>query len=80
MGCADLIDALPIDDVFVTGLGEIEGLGNGLIRVYLTSLERGTHVIKARLVMPVNCALQMNDAAREILVAEHRKAYPLRIV
>lgn len=74
------VEMLPVEDVFITSLGKVEPLGNGLVRVILCVEDSGVNVVKCRLVIPVKCAVEMNDAAAAILLAEYRKAYPLRIV
>jgi hypothetical protein len=65
-----VVEPMPIDDIFVTGLARVEFLPGGMIRFWFyadESLMHRTRVIKARLVVPLVCALAMNLEARELL-------------
>ena len=76
----DFIEPVPVADVFVTEIGRIESLGNGIIRTYLCANEEGVQVVKVRLVVPIACAIAMNSVAAAILTAEYRKLNPLKVV
>lgn len=76
----ELVELLPVDDVFITGLGHIQSLGDGMVRTVLTVNDGGTQIVKVRLIIPVRCALQINHAAAPILAAEFRKYHGLKPV
>ena len=74
------IEPVPVDDIFVTEISKIEGLGDGMIRSYLTTREAGGHILRVKLVIPLTCALGMNERARPILNDEYYRTYGLRAV
>jgi hypothetical protein len=74
------VEIMPVEDVFVTALGEIEGTDGNLLRFYLYARERGVYALKARLLVPVSHAIVMNTKAAKVLIAEHQRANPLQAV
>lgn len=74
------VEIMPVDDVFVTTLGEIELAEGGVIRSYLYTKERGVYALKARLLVPILNAIEMNNRAAALLAAERRKSFPLQAV
>ena len=80
----DFVEPEGLFDVFVNGIARVESLGDGyLTRVWLFAdehLQEPSKVIRARLVMPIGQALEMNDEAAKAFRQIHRISHPLKIV
>ena len=61
------IEIIPIPDTFVSGVTEMEDLGNGLLRVYYYVKQGAENVIVAKLIMPAACLPAMREIANEIV-------------
>jgi len=77
---AKLVELLPIEDTFVTKLGKLEFPEPGWMRSYLYAKEGGVLVLKARLVIPLARAVEMNGEEAAALAVEFKKLNPLRLV
>jgi hypothetical protein len=76
----ELIEPVPVDDVFVTGVGRIEDLGNYCIRVWLYAEEGTQKVVKAKLIMPIECAVAMNTETKSTYAAIYCSAFSPKLV
>lgn len=59
------IEIIPISDTFVSGVTEMEDLGNGLLRVYFYVRQGAENVIVAKLIMAAACLPAMREIANE---------------
>lgn len=83
-GAFDYIEPDDVKDVFVNGIAKVEGLGDGqFVRVWLYTdecLAVRCRVIRVKLVLPLQRAIEMNDEAGGTFRTIHRERHPLRLV
>lgn len=79
----EFVEPIDVHDTYVDGIARVEGLNCSLARVWLYSTEglsEPLKVIRARLVLPLEVALEMNAEAESAFRAIHRSCNPLRLV
>ncbi len=72
----EFIDPNDIRDTFLCGCCLIEALGHGMIRMWCYSEEQGEQIIRAKLILPLSRALEINAQVRRELA----RLSPLKIV
>lgn len=69
----ELVEPFGVPDVFVSGLGEVEAIGGGLLRFTFFSMDHGQLVVVAKLVAPtsaVPAAIRMAGKACGVCACE----------
>ena len=80
----EFMESDEVKDVYIDGIARVESLADGLlVRLWLYTGENlvcPQKVIRARLVMPLNRALELNHQHGRMLREIHRAANPLKVV
>ncbi len=80
----EFIEPESVKDIYIDGIARIEPIADGLlVRVWFYSEERlseSVKVIRARLVVPLGKALDLNAEAGKTYRHIHRATNPLKVV
>ena len=74
----DVVELVPVDEVFVTGMCRFEDAGGGMMRSYFYADEQfptKAKVLKVRMVTPFACAMIMHAYGTDVL-SKIAKRYP----